>query len=347
MAFVYPIWFLSQNQIVFPGRDAAAGAGASNESQEFSPVFMIILDELSTEALVDKDLEIDAHNFPNFARLAVDGFWFRNGTSVAEQTQASITAIMTGKYQPYENFPRHATHPDTGYNSAMDILKVPTFIKLPHQSSGKTLDQRFASVDILPTIAAALDLKSETNFEGIAALEKDALERTSYKFYSKYNQGFIEHDMNILSDTYDFRHKLRVLDETNNFAIRLPGYQRLNGIATANATLSTQKIGHTRLATPELYENVNPRDAFIPVLIEGEVDFLEPRAEAQYLAISINGIIKGVGKFYDGDHGSLRFSIFVQENDFSSEKNEIQVFLVQRPESPDPVLTFLSTRTPK
>jgi len=60
-------------------------------------VVMVVLDELPITSLMADESSIDASLFPNFARLAGDGTWFRNATTSHESTEHALPAILTGK----------------------------------------------------------------------------------------------------------------------------------------------------------------------------------------------------------------------------------------------------------
>ena len=77
-----------------------------------SPVYLIVLDEMSTEVLLDEDKGLNEDQFPNFKKLSLDADWYRNATSVAVETQFGVPAILTGRYPPlkdvrmtYDNYP--------------------------------------------------------------------------------------------------------------------------------------------------------------------------------------------------------------------------------------------------
>jgi len=63
-----------------------------------APVVMVVFDEFPMASLLDANFEIDGMRYSHFARLARDGVWFRNATTVASVTQAAVAAILTGNY---------------------------------------------------------------------------------------------------------------------------------------------------------------------------------------------------------------------------------------------------------
>lgn len=105
--------FIAQSEIVFPNTPERTDTTRVITASE-TPVFMIILDEFSTQTLFNAERKIDKEHFPNFARLARDGVWFRNATTVAEFTINAIPAILTGRYttEPYVDVPTYNNYPE-------------------------------------------------------------------------------------------------------------------------------------------------------------------------------------------------------------------------------------------
>ena len=68
---------------------------------------------------------IDAERFPNLARLAADGTWYPNTTSVAAYTHEAVPAILTGQGVRDENLPPSVSgHPDTLFTLLADEYEI-------------------------------------------------------------------------------------------------------------------------------------------------------------------------------------------------------------------------------
>ncbi len=77
-----------------------------------APVVLLVFDELPTSSLLDRELGINARRYPHFAALAREGTWFRNATTVADETTYAIPAIVTGRYpDPEGRLPTAAEYP--------------------------------------------------------------------------------------------------------------------------------------------------------------------------------------------------------------------------------------------
>ena len=98
---------------------ASAPLGAAPESpaaraQRPVPIVMIVMDELPTTSLLSAPDRIDAERVPNFARLAHEGTFYPNATTVADQTTAAVPAMLSGLRGPQDirrpeatNWPRN------------------------------------------------------------------------------------------------------------------------------------------------------------------------------------------------------------------------------------------------
>jgi hypothetical protein len=68
-----------------------------------APVVMVVFDEFPTASLLDGNGHINRQQFPNFAALADDATWYRNETTVGQETPTAVPAMLTGKYPPGNN----------------------------------------------------------------------------------------------------------------------------------------------------------------------------------------------------------------------------------------------------
>ena len=99
--FLLPVPLLFTALFLFftPTASLLAGEGVVGESggaDRPAPLVMIVFDELPAASLMDVDGDIYRDRFPNFGRLADAGVWFPNAVTVAQQTEHSVPAILTG-----------------------------------------------------------------------------------------------------------------------------------------------------------------------------------------------------------------------------------------------------------
>lgn len=77
-----------------------------------APFLMIILDELPVTSLMNEKREINALRYPAFSSLAASSTWYRNATTVADNTTFALPAILTGRYPGKEKIPIYSHYPD-------------------------------------------------------------------------------------------------------------------------------------------------------------------------------------------------------------------------------------------
>jgi Sulfatase len=58
---------------------------------------MLLMDEFPTTSIMGRHGRIDVLRFPNFASLARDATWYRNATTVSDNTDSAVPAIMEGR----------------------------------------------------------------------------------------------------------------------------------------------------------------------------------------------------------------------------------------------------------
>lgn len=71
---------------------------ASNVIEHPVPVVMIVFDEFSGTTLMNRDLQVDEQNFPQFARLAKISNWYRQASTVHVRTDVAIPAMLSGQF---------------------------------------------------------------------------------------------------------------------------------------------------------------------------------------------------------------------------------------------------------
>jgi hypothetical protein len=105
------VWFLGfspASELAWPGGGAEAARGTVPRP---APVVVVIFDELSSASLIGGDRTLDAERWPNIAALAKESTWYRNATTVADQTTRAVPTILTGQLRGEDLLPIRADHP--------------------------------------------------------------------------------------------------------------------------------------------------------------------------------------------------------------------------------------------
>lgn len=87
-------------------------------------IVMFQLDEMPLASIMDVDGTINESLFPNFARLAAEGTWYRNALSDSIATTQSVPAILTGVKDPERESPSYVEHPDNLFTLIGDSYEM-------------------------------------------------------------------------------------------------------------------------------------------------------------------------------------------------------------------------------
>jgi hypothetical protein len=167
-----PVVFLVIFLLLSPVSKLVLGEGeeaVAATARGSTPVVVVVFDEFSAASLADRRGRIDASRFPNLAALARDGTWYRNATTVADQTTRAVPAILTGSRPSEEELPIAADHPQNlftllGGHYALNVSEpatdlCPRRLCRPEESSRE--DRLRALVDDLSVVSQHLVLPED------------------------------------------------------------------------------------------------------------------------------------------------------------------------------------------
>jgi len=132
-ALIFPVlllFFSGATEIMGSGEDSPA---ETTDVTSTIPVVLIVFDELPVTSLMNEQRLIDPIAFPNFAEFAAHSLWFRNATTVAQNTSYAIPAILTGRYPDATRAPHAAAYPEnlfTFLTGSHEIRAVEIFTRL-------------------------------------------------------------------------------------------------------------------------------------------------------------------------------------------------------------------------
>jgi hypothetical protein len=92
-----------------------------------APVVMVVFDEFPVASLMDEHGDLQRELYPNFARLADDGTWYRNATGVQQQTMQAVPAIITGVDPPPDKLPMAADYPNSLFTLLADSYDITAY----------------------------------------------------------------------------------------------------------------------------------------------------------------------------------------------------------------------------
>jgi sulfatase-like protein len=92
---------------------AVVFASPGRQSASRPPVVLLIFDEFPGDALLGADGRIDAVRYPGFAELARTGWWFRDASTVFDDTRQAVPAILDARLPRPGGGRSRADHPQT------------------------------------------------------------------------------------------------------------------------------------------------------------------------------------------------------------------------------------------
>jgi hypothetical protein len=267
-----------------------------------------------------------------------------------------VTADHGASFKPGDFF---RTVSSTNYP---DIIHVPLFMKLPGKSSIAIIDKNVESIDILPTIAEALDIELKFQTDGKSALQEWQSPRVNKRvhksvFALKKEWQEYGSDLNKMYASVDIKINLFATGSTE----KILAATRMN--LNQNVSSQTDSSISIELKNEKSFQNVDLKSGFIPSLISGRVLFRKRSAEPVLLGVWVNGAFQGVTRTFPPEEnvsGWLRtlwlrptsnktqnasniediqgFGIMVPESSFKQGKNEVQIAVV-----PENVVTSAKT----
>ncbi len=81
-----------------------------------TPVVLVILDELPNASLMKSNQKIDAHRYPNFAKLVAGSTWYRDNAAAGDFTAWAVPPILTGNHSNERTLPTNEVQPDNIFN---------------------------------------------------------------------------------------------------------------------------------------------------------------------------------------------------------------------------------------
>ncbi len=110
-----PLLFLTRppiRRLITPGA-ASTPVSSPRPTGALTTIVIVVLDEVPLASVLDDRGCIEERHYPNLARLAREGIFFRNATTVSDYTRWALPALVTGRYPRPELAPSSRDYPDT------------------------------------------------------------------------------------------------------------------------------------------------------------------------------------------------------------------------------------------
>jgi hypothetical protein len=209
--------------------------------------------------------------------------------------------------------------------NVVDVMRIPLFVKLPHQRQGYVSDRPVSNSDVLATIADVLDEPLPWPSDGVSVFATGApRERTQFDDASDQSwksvdalRPRVEWQANAFGDA-----PLRDLSIRGSHDMLLGKNALTVGASEANAKVYWQSgdTGH--------FNNVDLESAWIPAMLEGSIAGLE--AKEVDIAISLNGIIAAVVPTYSKGGEPHHFSALLPYKLYRQGRNDLNLYMVDK-----------------
>jgi hypothetical protein len=228
--------------------------------------------------------------------------------------------------------------------TAPRIVFVPLFIKLPDQRTGSTSDRFVRSIDLVPTIAAALKLHIPWRTEGSSVFRATPARRRLAPFVGETHE------------TLDFdgpalERRLRAAASEQAALFEGHDPDRIFRAGPQRALIGRSVNGLTRapasrlryaLDGPKSY--VNPRSRLVPAVVTGRLS--GPHAAGRQLVLALNGTVAGSPVSHPSDSG-VRFEALVAERLLRPGLNRVTLYEAAQGGPDGPRLSEIARASPR
>ena len=204
------------------------------------------------------------------------------------------------------------------------IAPVPLIVKRPGQGRGRVSDAYVETIDILPTIAEALDLRLPDETDGVSAFSGAVEGRDRVRVLERDFSGWIRLDV----DEYERRKQEQLDRKLALFGTGADGEERMFRVGPQPELIGQPADGLEELPGAELvnggdYRDVDPASGYVPAHVLGRVDGGEPGED---IAIAVNGTIVAVSTTFQLtiDDETI-FAAMIPESALRPGENDVQV----------------------
>ncbi len=246
-----------------------------------------------------------------------------------------VTADHGISFQPGDSY-RHLSA--TNYP---DILRVPLFIKKPHQKEGVISDRKVQLIDVLPTMAKVLGEKLPWPVDGRSALDlgddlgdepghdPEPRERVCFNRETRWTFG-----AELEGNYGGLRRKLALFGSGSENGLgdrlfRAGPHPELVGKLVTQLPVADEAGIAVEVDKARFLADVNLKGNFLPAHLKGAVYAGSGFAGPLDLAVALNGTICTVARSFDHAGGAGKWTALLPESAFRQGKNELEVFIVR------------------
>jgi hypothetical protein len=211
-----------------------------------------------------------------------------------------------------------------------DIARIPLFVKLPGQSSGRVDTRAARTIDVVPTIADVLGVRLPWTIDGRSLVA--ASQGAGEVAVGRLTGGFVrmapaEVERGV-RDTV--RRKSAIFGEGSDSLYAIGPYPELLGSSMAGSRAPASGV-RVRLNDSPLFEKVRTSSVFVPTRIAGVIEGADGTREL-WLAIAVNGRVAAVTRSFGGAD-DRRFGAQIPEEALRDGFNRVEILAIERTRS--------------
>lgn len=222
-----------------------------------------------------------------------------------------------------------------------DVAAVPLFIKRPGQRQGGVADTNVETIDILPTIAAALGVRLPWSTDGSNVLAAGRPARPAKTMFRHEARDPLHAPGDLgAAIARSVAHKYERFENGDPARPRLGGHDAVVGLPAAELVSDRLAPFDVVIDTLPALRDVDPEGRFVPARIIGGVLAREGRAALAPLAVAVNGVVAAVTRVYSfpAFGHALPWEVLVDPALLRPGANDVGVFAIERGPTGAPVL---------
>jgi hypothetical protein len=207
--------------------------------------------------------------------------------------------------------------------NAPDLAFVPLFVKLPRQRTGRTIGGLARTVDIVPTIVDALNIRTTWRLDGRSLLGRLPADG---QVVVGGNAGTVSGRLSSLRRRQQAALRVRArLFGAGSFeeVYRLGAERSLFGRRVAELPTSAAGRGRATVNGASLFADVDTRSDLVPSYLTGSAS---GQGAGVRLAVAVNGVVAAVTRTY-GSGG--RFAAMISPSALRPGKNDVALYAVR------------------
>lgn len=208
----------------------------------------------------------------------------------------------------------------------VDIAFMPLFVKFPGQKRGRIDDSSAQTIDILPTIAAALHTRLPWHADGKALIGRKLPADGTVSVLDSGGKP-VQSDVRALLA----RRRQALAQQIDTFGTgtldrvyRIGAHKQLLGRSVSTLDVTPSRNESVHVSGRELLNAVDLSLDLIPTYVTGTISGAHGQ---QDLAIAVNGTVEAVTRSYT-DAGQTKFGAMVPEKSIHAGANEVSVYAV-------------------